>query len=92
MILDRRPGVRIPTTAVTRLAKETFVFVVEESRSSQSAQSQFVAQQKPVELGSIEGNQYQVLKGLQPGERIIISSLLGLRDGAPIIPEPEKGN
>lgn len=92
VILDRRPGVRIPTTAVTRLAKETFVFVVEESRSSQSAQSQFVAQQKPVELGSIEGNQYQVLKGLQPGERIIISSLLGLRDGAPIIPEPEKGN
>lgn len=92
VILDRRPGVRIPTTAVTRLAKETFVFVVEESRSSQSAQSQFVARQKPVELGSIEGNQYQVLKGLQPGEQIIISSLLTLRDSAPIIPEPEKSN
>jgi RND family efflux transporter MFP subunit len=92
VILDRRPGVRIPTTAVTRLAKETFVFVVEESRSSQSAQSQFVARQKPVELGSIEGNQYQVLKGLQPGEQIIISSLLTLRDGAPIIPEPEKSH
>jgi RND family efflux transporter MFP subunit len=92
VILDRRPGVRIPTTAVTRLAKETFVFVVSESPSSQSNQSQFVARQKPVELGSIEGNQYQVLKGLQPGERIIISSLLSLRDGAPIIPESDKNN
>ncbi|GJD20010.1 hypothetical protein RIVM261_049660 [Rivularia sp. IAM M-261] len=91
VILARRPGVLIPTSAVTRLAKEAFVFVVEE-RSSQSAQSQFIARQKPVELGGIENNQYQVIKGLRPGERIITSGLLSLRDGAPIIPEPEKSN
>lgn len=91
VVLARRPGVLIPTTAVTRLAREAFVFVVEE-RSSQSAQLQFVARQKPVELGGIENNQYQVIKGLRPGERIITSGLLSLRDGAPIIPEPEKSN
>lgn len=86
VILDRRPGVRVPTTAVTRLAGKTFVFVAEESKSS-SAQPQFIARQKPVELGDIEGNDYQVLSGLQPGERIITSGLLTLRDGAPIISE-----
>ncbi|RUT01562.1 hemolysin D [Dulcicalothrix desertica PCC 7102] len=91
VVLARRPGVLIPTSAITRLAKEAFVFVVEE-RSSQSAQPQFIARQKPVELGGIENNQYQVIKGLRPGERIITSGLLGLRDGAPIIPEPEKSN
>lgn len=84
VILDRRLGVRVPTTAVTRLAGKTFVFVAEESKSS-SAQPQFVARQKPVELGDIEGNDYQVLTGLQPGEQIITSGLLTLRDGAPII-------
>lgn len=86
VILDRRPGVRVPTTAVTRLAGKTFVFVAEESKSS-SAQPQFIARQKPVELGDIEGNDYQVMSGLQLGERIITSGLLTLRDGAPIIPE-----
>ncbi|OKH37496.1 efflux transporter periplasmic adaptor subunit [Calothrix sp. HK-06] len=88
VILDERPGVRIPTTAVTRLAKEAFVFVVSKS---QSAQNQFVARQKPVELGSIEGNQYEVIKGLQPGEQIILTGLVGLRDEAPIIPD-DKSN
>jgi RND family efflux transporter MFP subunit len=84
VIWDKRPGVLIPTSTVIRLGAETFVYVAESSPK----RSQLVARLKPVELDSIQGNHYQVLKGLKAGEKIVVSGLLNLRDGAPIIPEP----
>lgn len=85
VIWNQRPGVLIPATAVTRLAGQTFVYVAQEKQSQ--GKSQFIAQQKPVKLGDIRGNNYQVIKGLQPGDEIITSGLLNLRNGAPIVPE-----
>jgi multidrug efflux pump subunit AcrA (membrane-fusion protein) len=38
-------------------------------------------------LGEIQGDNYQVLQGLQPGEKVVVSYLLSLSDGATIIPE-----
>jgi len=99
VIWNRRPGVLVPATAITRLGGESFVFVAQQApqkpqqpqmqsqTQSESTQPQLVARQKPVKLGNIQGNNYQVLAGLKPGERIIVSGLLNLRDGAPIIPE-----
>ncbi|GAB1543345.1 efflux RND transporter periplasmic adaptor subunit [Scytonema sp. NUACC21] len=90
VIWSQRPGVLVPTTAVTRVAGETFVYVAQTPpQSPQSSQNgfQLVAKQKRVRLGNIKGNNYQVLDGLQPGDRIIVSGLLNLRDGVPIIPE-----
>jgi len=86
VIWSQQPGVSIPTTAVSRLAGKAFVFVAEAGQSPEG-EPQMIARQKPVELGSIQGNNYQVLKGLQPGDRIITSGLLGLQDGAPVVPE-----
>ena len=40
-----------------------------------------------MQLGNIQGNNYQVIEGLKPGERIVVSGLLSLRDGVPILPE-----
>ncbi|GAB4199421.1 MAG: efflux RND transporter periplasmic adaptor subunit [Coleofasciculaceae cyanobacterium] len=82
VIWDRSPGVSIPTTAVSRVAGQPFVFVAQKQ-----GQSQLIAKQKPVKLGPIQGNQYRVLEGVQPGETIIVSGLLNLSDGAPIKPE-----
>lgn len=97
VIWNQRSGVLVPTTAITRLGGETFVFVAQQAppkqteqsnqQQSQPAQPQLVAKQKPVKLGAIQGNNYQVLSGLKPGERIITSGLLSLRDGAAITPE-----
>lgn len=97
VIWNQRSGVLIPTTAVTRLGGETFVYVAEtqqpsqqeqsEQKQSQPAQPQLVARQKAVKLGAIQGNNYQVIEGLEPGERIVVSGILGLSDGDPIIPE-----
>jgi len=81
VIWDKRPGVLVPTTAVTRLGRETFVFVAEPSVSG------FVARQRLVKLGDIEGNNYQVESELKPGEKVVVSRILVLRDGVPITPE-----
>lgn len=87
VIWNQRTGVLIPTTAVTRIAGETFVYVTETEKSPQGT-SQLVARQKRVQLGDIRGNNYQIIKGLQPSDTIITSGLLNLRDGVPIVPEP----
>lgn len=87
VIWNQRPGVLIPITAVTRVAGQNFVYVVQMQKNSPRGEFQQVAKQKRVKLGNIKGNNYQVLEGLQPGERIIVSGLLNLRDGVPINPE-----
>jgi multidrug efflux pump subunit AcrA (membrane-fusion protein) len=81
VIWDRRPGLTVPTTAISRLAGESFVYVAENDKSG------LVARQRLVKLGMIEGNQYQVLDGLKVGDRIAVSGLLKLADGAAITPE-----
>lgn len=100
VISDKRPGVLIPTVAVSRLAGKEFVFVAQPQAQSQPAeqakspqgqsppaQPGLVARQKPVKLGANRGNNVQVLEGLQPGEKIVTAGILNLQDGAPIIPE-----
>lgn len=81
VIWNQQQGVQIPTTAVTRLGGETFVFVAESSETG------LVARQQLVELGNIDGNEYHVLSGLKPGEKVIISNLFALREGASISPQ-----
>ena len=80
IIWNQRPGVLIPTTAISRLGNQAFVFVAE----TDSESGQKIARQKPIKLGGIEGNNYQVIAGVQPGETIIISGILNLSDGAEI--------
>lgn len=89
VIWNQRLGVSIPTTAVTRVAGENFVYVTQMQQTRQG-KSQLVARQKRVKLGDIRGNNYQVLEGLQPGEKIVVSGLLNLRDGVQIMPETQK--
>ncbi|MCC5651676.1 efflux RND transporter periplasmic adaptor subunit [Nostoc sp. XA013] len=83
---NQRPGILIPTTAMTRIGGDTFVYVVETETSPQGV-SQQVARQKRVKLGEIKDNNYQVIEGLQPKDKVIISGLLNLRDGVAIVPE-----
>ncbi|MEH1818616.1 MAG: efflux RND transporter periplasmic adaptor subunit [Nostoc sp.] len=83
---NQRPGVLIPTTAMTRIGGDTFVYVVETEKSPQGVLQQ-VARQRQVKLGEIKGNNYQVIEGLQPEDKVIISGLLNLRDGVAIVPE-----
>ena len=83
VIWNRSPGVLIPTEAVTRVAGKEFVYVA----TQEQGKPQLIARQKPVTLGQIQGNSFPVIKGLQPGEKLIVAGTQNLSDGAPIKPE-----
>jgi RND family efflux transporter MFP subunit len=46
-----------------------------------------VARQRPVTLGPIVGDNYAVLSGINDGDRVIVSGVQRLADGAPIQPQ-----
>lgn len=78
--VQRKPTV--PVLAVTRIGGQTFVYV-----ATQQGQG-FVAKQVPVSLGEPVGNVYPVVSGLRAGDRVILSGIQLLQDGAPVQPLP----
>lgn len=91
VIWNERPGILIPVTAISRLGGETFVFVAQAPQEkSKPGAPALVAQQKPVKLGVIEGNNYQVIEGLKAGDKIVVSGILNLTNGAAITPETQE--
>ncbi|MBE9170197.1 efflux RND transporter periplasmic adaptor subunit [Pleurocapsales cyanobacterium LEGE 06147] len=88
VIWNERQRVLIPTSAISRLGNQAFVFVAQTSKL-ETGELQQIAEQRPVKLGNIEGNYYQVFEGLQPGETLITSGILNLSDGTPIMAESE---
>jgi len=85
VIWDQKPGIVVPVTAVTRLGGQTFVFTAQKPEQSKPGMPPLVARQKPVKLGTIKGNNYQIIEGLQAGEKVIVAGILNLTDGAPIV-------
>jgi RND family efflux transporter MFP subunit len=77
------PGLTIPVVAVTRVNGRHFAFVAEAGEGGAT-----VARQRPVELGPLVGNDYVVEKGLSAGERLIVSGVQKIGDGAPVAPTP----
>lgn len=88
IIWETRPGVVVPVTAISRMAGQNFVFVVEKTPTPDKP-GNMIARQITVELGKITGNQQEILKGLQPGQEIVVAGILQLRDGIPIMPESQ---
>jgi len=84
LIWGERQGITVPTTAISRLGGQSFVFVAREA--SEGDRTRLVASQKPVQLGAIQGNRYVVRSGLAAGERVVVSGVQNLADGAPIAP------
>lgn len=85
VIWSEKPGVLVPSTAISRIAGQNFVFVAEETQ--QNGETSLVAKQKVVQLGELQGQNYQVISGLEPGEQLITSGILNLTDGVPVTNE-----
>jgi RND family efflux transporter MFP subunit len=86
VIWSEQTGILVPTESISRLAGKSFVFVAVEQKQK-DGKTAMVAKQKPVELGAIQGQSYQVLSGLKPSDRLITSGILNLTDGALITTE-----
>ena len=74
------PAPVIPVLAVTRIGGQAFVFIASPNGHG------FSAHQVAVTLGDTIGDSYPVLSGLHPGDKVIISGLQMLAEGAPVQP------
>lgn len=81
VIWGMRQGPVVPVLAVSRIGGQYFAFVAEEQ------DGKLVAHQKPLRVGEMVGNDYVVLEGLKPGDKVIVSGTQYLVDGAPVMPQ-----
>lgn len=72
----------VPVLAVSRIGGQYFAFVAEPGQNGS-----FVARQKPLRVGQMVGNDYAVLEGVKPGDRVVVSGTQFLIDGAPVTPQ-----
>ena len=80
VIWSTSPKPTVPVLAVQRIGGESFVYL------AQPAGQGFSAHLVPVQLGQPEGNVYPVLGGLESGQKVIVSGLQFLAEGAPVQP------
>ena len=71
----------VPVVAVSRLGGQIFAFVAEDQGDHA------VAKQRPIKVGDVVGNNYVVLDGIKPGDRIITTGVQILVDGMPVAPQ-----
>jgi RND family efflux transporter MFP subunit len=75
------PGVTIPVVAVSRVSGQYFCFVAEPQGQG------LVARQRPLKVGDVLGEDYVVVSGVKAGEKVIVSGVQKVGDGAPVQPE-----
>ena len=80
VVFDSTPGLTVPVVSVVRVNGQYFVFVAESGRGGT------VAHQRAVSLGRVVGNDYVVDSGLEAGDRVIVSGIQKIGDGAPVAP------
>ena len=72
------PGLTVPVTSIVRVSGQYFAFIAEQGPQG------LVARQRPVDVGEVIGNDYVVRGGLKPGEKLIVSGIQKIGDGAPV--------
>jgi RND family efflux transporter MFP subunit len=78
IVWSAEPALTVPVLSVARINGQYFGYVAEQSDKG------LVARQRPLQLGEVVGNDYVVLRGLEPGERVIVSGIQKLADGVPV--------
>jgi RND family efflux transporter MFP subunit len=89
VIWQTRPGLLVPTTAVSTLGGQRFVFVAKQEETPEGEQK-LVAEQIPIQVANIQGQSFQVISGLKPGDKIAVNRILDLKDGTYITEESIK--
>lgn len=78
VIWNQRPSaVVVPSNAVVFEGNNRFVYIAQ-------GNTEMVAKKQPVKLGVVNGDTTEIIEGLNPGDRLIVSGLQKLADGKPI--------
>jgi RND family efflux transporter MFP subunit len=72
----------VPVVAVSRIGALYFAFVAEPDQKGG-----YVVHQRPLQVGQIVGNDYVVLDGVKPGDKVVVSGTQYLIDGIPVVPQ-----
>jgi RND family efflux transporter MFP subunit len=72
----------VPVVAVSRIGGLYFAFVAEADQKGG-----YVVHQKPLQIGQIVGNNYVVIEGVKPGDKVVVSGTQFLIDGIPVVPQ-----
>lgn len=86
-ILTGRPQelVTLPQTAVTYNPYGNLVYLVEKESAAPGRPPQPVARQKFVTTGEKRGDQVAILEGVRPGDVVVTTGQLKLRNGTPVV-------
>lgn len=79
IVWTEAPALTVPIVALNRINGQFFAYVAESGEGGAT-----VARQRAVEPGPVVGNDYVVKSGLQAGEKLIVSGVQKIRDGAPV--------
>jgi len=80
VIWSTSPAPVVPVLAVSLVGGQTFVYLATPKGDG------YIAHQVAVNLGETVGNTYPVISGLKPGDKVIVSGLQFLQEGAPVKP------
>jgi RND family efflux transporter MFP subunit len=81
IVWTEAPALTVPLVSLNRINGQFFAYVAESGEGGTT-----VARQRAVEPGAVVGNDYVVRSGLKPGEKLIVSGVQKIRDGAPVAP------
>lgn len=79
VVWSETPALTAPIVALNRLGGQFFAYVAESGEGGTT-----VARQRAVEPGPVVGNDYVVRSGLKAGDRLIVSGVQKIGDGAPV--------
>lgn len=78
IVWNTSQGLTVPVVAVSRISGQYFCFVAEPQGEG------LVAKQRAVQVGEVLGEDYVIVGGLKAGERVIVTGIQKLGDGAPV--------
>lgn len=79
IVWTEKPALTAPIVALNRINGQFFAYVAESGDGGKT-----VAHQRAVEPGPVVGNDYIVNSGLKAGEKLIVSGVQKIGDGAPV--------
>jgi RND family efflux transporter MFP subunit len=78
LIWTNEPRLTVPMVAVSRIAGQYFLFTVQDGEQGT------IARQTPINVGELVGDEYIVTSGLKEGDRVVVTNMQKLMDGAPV--------